>query len=131
MDRPFSLKITLPWRMGDLDPRLVHAFWAYPTQRPPNDISIGSAVFAQLTPQNPCTLQWVAPFLLKIAHTLGGLDSYLIGCMVSWAHPSPQPKRHLHRLIGFCRAHDRDRQTDKQTNRPRYSRTLSVTIGRI
>jgi len=46
--------------------------------------------------------------------------------MVPTAHPSPQPKRHLDRFSGFCRAHDRDRQTD----RPRYS-VCKLTIGRI
>ena len=33
----------------------------------------------------------------------------------SLGHPSPQPKRHLDRFSRFCRAHDRDRQTDRQT----------------
>ena len=35
--------------------------------------------------------------------------------MVPWAHPSPHPKRHVDRFSGFCRAHDRDRPTDRQT----------------
>jgi len=39
----------------------------------------------------------------------------------------PQPKCHLDRFSHFCRAHDRDRQTDRQTT---YA-TPSVTIGRI
>jgi len=35
-----------------LDPTGVHI---------PNDISIGSAIFAQLTAESPYTLQWAAP----------------------------------------------------------------------
>jgi len=31
--------------------------------------------------------------------------------MVPWAHPSPQPTRHLDRFSRFCRAHYSDRQT--------------------
>jgi len=30
-------------------------------------------------------------------------------------HSSPQPKRHLDRFSRFCRAHNRDRQTDRRT----------------
>jgi len=36
---------------------------------------------------------------------------------------SIQPKRHLDQFSRFCRAHDRDRQTDRQTT--------FITIGRI
>jgi len=35
--------------------------------------------------------------------------------MLHWAHPSPHIKRHLDRFSRFCRAHDRDRQTDHTT----------------
>jgi len=45
--------------------------------------------------------------------------------MVPWAHPSPQPKWHLDRFSHFCRAHNRDRQT----NQPSDHATPSVTIG--
>jgi len=38
----------------------------------PSDISIGSAIFAQLTEESPYTLQWAVPFFLKIASLLGG-----------------------------------------------------------
>jgi len=34
--------------------------------------------------------------------------------------PSPYSKRHLDRFSRFCRAYDRDRETDKQTDKPRY-----------
>jgi len=33
--------------------------------------------------------------------------------MVSWANPSPQPKRYLDRFSRFCGAHDRKKQTDR------------------
>jgi len=36
---------------------------------------MGSVVFAQLTAESPYTLQWAAPFLLKIAPLHGALDS--------------------------------------------------------
>jgi len=39
----------------------------------------------------------------------------------SLAHLNLQPKGHLDRFSRFCRAHDRDRQTDWPTDRPRYS----------
>ena len=77
----------------------------------PNGISIGSAVFAQMTAECPYTLQWDAPSPLKIEHFHGGSGPHLI--MVPWAHPSPQTKRHLDRLSRFCRAHYCYRQTDK------------------
>jgi len=55
--------------------------------------------------------------------SLGGSGPHIIHG--SWAHPSPQPKRHLDRFSRSCRAHCRptDRQTDHATR--------SVTIGRI
>jgi len=40
----------------------------------PNGISIGSAVFAQLSAQSPYTLEWAALFPLKIAPRMGDLD---------------------------------------------------------
>jgi len=38
----------------------------------PNGVLIDSAVFAQMTAEYPYTLQWDAPFSLKIAHSHGG-----------------------------------------------------------
>jgi len=40
---------------------------------------------------------------------------------------SSRPKQHLDRFSRFCRAHDRDRPTDRQTDHA----TRSVTVGRI
>jgi len=47
--------------------------------------------------------------------------------MLPWTHPSPHRKRHLDRFSRFCRAHDRDRQTDRQVDHA----NTSVTIGHI
>jgi len=65
-------------------------------------------VFAQETAEcmSLYTLQWDAPFPLKIAPSHGGSGPpsnrpY----MVTWAHPSPQSKRHLDRCSRFCRDH--------------------------
>jgi len=41
--------------------------------------------------------------------------------MVPWAHPSPDPKRHLDLFSHFCTPHNRDRPTDRPTDRPRCS----------
>ena len=51
------------------------------------------------------------------------------GIWTTWflGHPSPNAKRHLDWLSRFCRAHDRDRQTDWQTDHA----NPSVTIGRL
>jgi len=70
----------------------------------PNGISIGLAVFAQITAECLYTLQYDGPFPLKIASShWGNLDAHLI--MVPWAHPSPQPKRHHDWYNRFCRAY--------------------------
>jgi len=61
---------------------------------------------------------------LKITHPHGELDP--IQYMVPLAHSSSQPKRHVDRFSRFCRAHDRDRETDRQTDH-----VASVTVGRI
>ena len=39
----------------------------------PNDILIGSAVFAHMTAECPYTLQWDVPSPLKIAASHGGI----------------------------------------------------------
>jgi len=41
--------------------------------------------------------------------------------MVPWVHLSPQPKWYLDRFSHFCGAHDRNRQTTRPTDRPRFS----------
>jgi len=81
----------------------------------PNGKSIGSAVFAQVTVECSYTLQWAAPSPSKLLLRMGDLDAHLNHG--SWAHPSPQPKRHLDRFSRFCMAHECDRPTDRPTDR--------------
>jgi len=87
----------------------------------PNGISVGSTVFARLKEEHPYTSQWATlppskwPFC-------GYLDPILH--MIPWAHPSPQPKRHLDRFSHFAGL---TTVTDRQTDRD----ARSVTTGRI
>jgi len=70
----------------------------------PNDTSIGSAIFAQLMAEcrRACPGMY---FPLKIKDSHWGSGPHLI--MVSWAHPSPNPKRHLNCFSRFCTTHCR------------------------
>jgi len=58
----------------------------------PNGISIGLAVFAQMTAECPYTLQLDTPFPLNTAPSHGGSGPHLIHGYLQ-AHPSSQPKR--------------------------------------
>jgi len=66
----------------------------------PNIISIGSAVFAQLTAERPYTVQWAVPSLLKISHSHGVSGPHLI--YFPWTHPNAHPGRHLDRFSRFA-----------------------------
>ena len=66
-------------------------------------------------------------FSLETAPSHGG-SGPPFNTLVPWAHPSPQPKRHLNLLNRFCRDNDHDRQTDLQTTE---HSNRSVTISRI
>ena len=83
--------------------------------RTPNGTSVGSAVFAQLTAQGPYSLQWAAPFPSKLPIRMGALHPYLIHG--SLGSPQSTTQTTSRSVQPFCRAHDRDRQTD----RSRYS----------
>ena len=89
----------------------------------PNGISIGSAVFAQLMAGSPYTYT-VGRLPLRIAPcawgilTMGYLDPYLCFLGLTRVH---NPNGISIGSAVFCRAHDRDRQTDRQTDRPRYA----------
>jgi len=88
----------------------IGSIWAHN----PNGISIGSAVFAQLTAECPYTLQWAAPFPLKIAPSHGGSGPppntwFLQQPESSSQMPSRSVKPFLQGLLLW------------QTNRPRYS----------
>jgi len=98
--------------MGHLDPHLAHDSLGLPSLNP-NGISIGSAVFAQMTVAYPYTLQWGA-LPLKIAIPIWEIRTPSI---VPWAHPSPQSIRYLNQFSRFCKAHSLYNVTD----RPRYS----------
>jgi len=76
----------------------------------PNNISIGSAVFAQLTTQSLYALHWAAPSPSK---PFAWENWTPVQYMLPLANPSPQPKRHLDRFSHFCRAHDCDIPTDR------------------
>ena len=41
--------------------------------------------------------------------------------VVPWVHQSLPSNRHLDRFSRFCRTHTREKQTDRHTDRPRYS----------
>ena len=74
----------------------------------------------------PRTLQRAAPSpTSKLPLPVEDMDPHLIGNMLPWANPTPQPKRHLDRFSRFCRAHDRNRQTDRTDHA-----TPSVTTDR-
>ena len=89
----------------------------------PNGISIGSAVF-QSSWQSVAILYngpLLPSALITVPSHKGGSQPHLTHD--SWAHLSPQSKRHLDRLSCFCRDHYCDRQTDRQrhsvgNNRP-------------
>jgi len=76
-----------------------------------NNISIGSAVFAQLTAECPYTLQRAAPFRLNIADSHGGSGPHLLLGSLGPSDTSPQPERNLNPFSGFCVI---DRPTDRQ-----------------
>jgi len=50
----------------------------------------------------------------KVLLPVGDVNTHLIHSFL-WANLSPHPKRCLDRFSHFCMAHDRDRQTDRQT----------------
>jgi len=94
----------------------------------PNDILIGSAIFAQLTTESRYTLQRL-PLPLPLKLLLHTEISTPVQYMVPfrWAHPSQQSKRHLDRFNRFFAG--LTTVTDRQTDRPRYS--ICITVGRI
>ena len=89
----------------------------------PNGISIGSAVFAQITAECPYALQWDATSPLKITPFRGDPDSgpHLIHGLDQLESST---KRHLYRFSRFCMAHysvTDIRPTDRPTDHARYS----------
>ena len=86
----------------------------------PKGISIGSAVYAQLTEKHPYTSQRADISPIKIAASHGKIWLQLIHDSNS---PPEHKKQHLDRFSRFCIAHNCDRQTDHTAR--------SVTIGHI
>ena len=58
-------------------------------------------------------LQRAAHFPFKIVSSIWVIVIWVY-YMVPWAHSSPQPKQHLDWFVRFSKAHDCDRQTDRQ-----------------
>jgi len=83
-----------------------------------NDISIGSAIFAQMTAECPYTLQWDAPFPLKIASSHGDLHHQQIHGFLGPLTASQSVQPFSQGYISVT-----DRQTDHTTQ--------SVTIHHI
>jgi len=100
-----------PFAWGNLDTHLIHGSFGPPES---TNQTIGSVVF--FTAHGRESLYLTASFPIKIVPSHGRIwttNEY----MVLWAHPSPQPKRHLDRFSRFCR----DYNCHTPTDRPRYS----------
>jgi len=78
----------------------------------PNDISIGSAVFAQLTAER-LTLQWAASSLSKLPLRTWDLDLRLTH--LSLGPPESTTQTVSRSVRPFCRAHDTIRYRDTRT----------------
>ena len=113
----------LPLSMGRSTPPSCTWFLGLIRAHNPNGISIGSAVFGQLSAGCHYTLQWATPSPLKIAPSHGDLDPHLI--RGSLGPKSRQPKWHLDRLSRFFA--ELISVTDRLTDHT----TRSVMIGCI
>jgi len=89
-----------PFQWRHLHPTPYMISWAIRANNA-NGISIGSAVFVQLSTECRYTLQ--CPFSQNCTFPWGDLDPHII--VVSWVHPSPRFKRHLDRFSRFCMAY--------------------------
>jgi len=86
--------------------------------RNPNGISICSAVFAQLTAECPCTLQWAAPYPSKLPLLVGDLDHGFLGPPKS---SSQTASRSVRPFLQSSLVWQTDQLTERQIDRPRYS----------
>jgi len=111
---PFPLEIALA--QGGSGPRLIMLLLAHPAQFPKRHLDRFSRFCTAHGREFPYTLQWAAPFPLKIvsSHEVSEppCNLWFLG------PPSPQPKRHLDRFSRLCRV---TIATDRPTDRPRYS----------
>jgi len=88
-----------PFSWEHTHPHLIHGSLGLPDSAAQNGISIGSAVFAQLTAECRYILLWTAPFPRMITPSHGGSGPHLTHDFL--ANPSPEPKRHLDRFSRF------------------------------
>jgi len=98
-------------------------FLGLTTVQIPLGISIGSAVFAQLTAEGPYTLQSAAPSPLKIVPSHGGICTPSNNSFLGPPEPTTQTASLL-----VQRSLKLTIVTDRPTDRPH---TPSITIGRI
>jgi len=94
----------------------------------PNGTSIGSAVFAQMTEECPYTLQWFACFPLKIAPSHVGIRT---SCNTWFIGPIRVRNPNGNLIISALFAGLTSVtywQSDRQTNRPRYSVRCGVIM---
>jgi len=118
----------LPLLMGDLD--LPCNTWCFRPKRVhnPNDTSISSAIFAQMTVECLYSLQWFACFPLKIAPSHVGIwtsfNTWFIG-------PTRVHKANAKLIVSAVFAgltSVTDWQSDRPTDRPRYSVRCGVIM---
>jgi len=112
-------KCPFSWREGS-GPHLIHGSWANPSPQPKRHLDRFSRFCTDHRRKSLFfTMVRSFPPLIAPSHK-GDLDPYLI--YGSWAHLSPQPKRHLDRIGSAVFAGlttvidiDFDRSTDRQT----------------
>jgi len=93
MGAPIPQNWLFPRGSGPHPTRFLGPIWP----RKPNSILIGSAVFVQMTEECPYTLQWDAPFPLKIAPSHRGSHSL--------SPPKSSTLTASWSVQRFCRAH--------------------------
>ena len=95
----------------------------------PNGISIGSAVFAQLTAECPYTLQWDAPSPSKLPLSMGDLDPHLIHGSLGPAESSMQKASRSEQLfLQSSLVWQTDWLTDHTTRSATIGRTASMYV---
>jgi len=120
--RPFPQNCPFPW--GSEPPRKTRFFGPIGAHRP-NGISVGSAIFPQMTVECPYTLQWDAHSPPKICpFPWGDLNPYLIHGPLGPPQSSTQTaSRSVQPFLQDSLAWQTDRPTDHATR--------SLTIDRI
>jgi len=117
MGDPFPKNCPFPWG-GEYEPPSNTWFSGPIKVHNPKGISTDSAVFAQTTAECPNTLQWDTPSPLKIAPSHGGSGPHLIHGSLGPPESSTQTASQL--LQAFSQG-SLVWQTDRPTDRPRYS----------